>query len=119
MAGEAGGQRPVVRETLEQRGLRAASDAGLWGLAQAHPAAAAPELSRFSRHRVIESCPHRGAPGAGVERLPSALLESRLPRCSQEVKSSSDFSSCFLDFYQDGLRRLSGNEYVLSTKSKF
>lgn len=34
-------------------------------------------------------------------------------------KSCNQVFSCFLDFHQDGLRRFSGNEYVLAAKRKF
>ena len=44
----------------------------------------------------------------------------RLTGGFQGVRNTCDFPvSYFLDFYQDGLQRLAGNEYVLSTKSKF
>lgn len=58
--------------------------------------------------------------GAVVDRAACSCSLGLTVLRSQEGKNSCDFSfSCFLDFYQDGLRRLSGNEYVLSTKSKF
>lgn len=69
---------------------------------------------------VEHSGARRGGLGALMDGLPPAVLWDPLSWSFREVKNSCDFSfSYFLDFYQDGLRRLSGNEYVLSTKSKF
>ena len=53
-----------------------------------------------------------------IERAALSFPLGRPPGVSRKERIVVTFS-CFLDFYQDGLRRPSGNEYVPSTKSKF